>query len=208
MPAAELSGESQSITMYTQASPIVLASASPRRKLLLEELGITFECLPADIDEAVLTNEHPKDLASRLAMSKANIVATRHSDRFVLGADTDVELDGEILGKPKDHKDACRILAKIAGRTHTVWGGCALVNISRGVANVVVSSTKVTMLPISSSLIERYVATGEPMDKAGAYAVQGIGSQFISHITGSYPNVVGLDTPRVIELLKKYGVIN
>ncbi len=194
--------------MHTQSHSIILASASPRRKLLLEELGVQFECIPADIDETVIASEQPKELAARLALAKANVIATQYPDRFVLGADTDVEIDGEILGKPRDAEDARRILAMIAGRAHTVWGGCALVNIAHQVSEVVVSETKVTMMPISEDEIRRYVETGEPMDKAGAYAVQGIGSQLISHIDGSYPNVVGLDTPKVIRLLKKHGILN
>lgn len=193
--------------MYFQAEPIILASASPRRKSLLEELGVAFECIPADVDEAVKAGEAPQELALRLARSKAEAVAKRFPKRFVLGADTDVFIDDTVLGKPRDPVDATRLIRLIAGRTHAVWGGAALVNIDAGVSEAIASRTLVTMTPISEELIARYVATKEPMDKAGGYAVQGIGSQFIASIEGSYPNVVGLDTPRVIELLKKYGVI-
>jgi len=194
--------------MYRQTEIIILGSASPRRKSLLEELGVKFEISAADIDENVHAGEHPRELAARLACAKALKIAGVNSARFVLGADTDVTIDGEILGKPKDEADACRLLRLIQGRTHTVWGGCALVNIAKKIEAVIVSETLVTMCAMTQSDIKRYVATGEPFDKAGAYAVQGIGSQFISHIAGSYPNVVGLDTPRVMALLKEHGVLD
>lgn len=194
--------------MYEQSELLILGSASPRRKLLLEELGIQFECVAADIDETVLPGELPKDLVVRLALGKATKVAERFPNRFVLGADTDVEVDGQILGKPTDAQDAKRLLNLIAGRTHTVWGGCALVHSNKGLAVSIVSRTSVTMRSISDADVECYVSTGEPMDKAGAYAVQGLGSQFIDSIAGSYPNVVGLDTPRVVALLKEHGVLN
>jgi septum formation protein len=193
--------------LYIQTEPIILASASPRRKALLEEMGIAFECIPADVDEEIKSGEAPQELALRLALSKAETVAKRFPKRFVLGADTDVFIDEMVLGKPRDPADATRLIRLIAGRTHAVWGGAALVNIDAGVSEAIASRTLVTMTPISEDLIARYVATKEPMDKAGGYAVQGIGSQFIGSIEGSYPNVVGLDTPRVLDLLKKYGVI-
>jgi len=193
--------------MYRQTEIIILGSASPRRKSLLEELGVKFEISAADLDEKVRAGEHPRELTARLACAKARKIAEVNRARFILGADTDVTIDGEILGKPKDGADACRLLQLIQGRTHTVWGSCALVNISRKIEAAIVSSTLVTMRAMTQSEIEQYVATGEPFDKAGAYAVQGIGSQFISHIEGSYPNVVGLDTPRVMALLKEHGVL-
>ena len=193
--------------MYSQKERIILGSASPRRKSLLTEQGIEFDCSASDLDETVIAGETPQALAARLALAKAHAVAKLYPDKFVLGADTDVAIDGQILGKPQDSDDACRLLKMIAGKTHTVWGGCALVNLKSKIEEVIVSSTLVTMAPMSDEDIKRYVLTGEPMDKAGAYAVQGIGSQFIVSISGSHPNVVGLDVPQVITLLRKHGIL-
>jgi septum formation protein len=179
---------------------LILASASPRRKELLRSAGIAFMADPADIDETPLTGEPAKDCAERLAREKARAVHRRHGEDFVLGADTIVVVGNVILGKPCDADDARRMLRMLSGREHFVITGVCLV----GPAYEATSSetTRVTMSEISDDEIRFYVATGEPMDKAGAYAIQGIASRWIPRIEGDYSNVVGLPVARVYSMLR------
>ncbi len=178
---------------------LVLASASPRRQELLRNAGIPFEVQPADIREDILPGETAKACAERLAREKALAVARQRPQDCVLGADTVVTIDGRILGKPSDADDAARMLRLLSGREHQVITGVCLV--VRGLASGASETTLVTMSEITNAEISKYVATGEPMDKAGAYAIQGIASRWIPRIEGDYSNVVGLPVALVWRML-------
>ncbi|MBI3264333.1 MAG: septum formation inhibitor Maf [Acidobacteria bacterium] len=186
-----------------RVSRLVLASASPRRAELLSAAGFVFDVVPAAIDETLRAGESAADHVTRLAAEKARTVDSADS-RPVLGADTEVVIDGRELGKPRDREDAARMLRLLSGRTHQVLTGVAICLGERLVTECVIST--VTVAPLSASEIEWYVATGEPLDKAGAYAVQGRASRFIARIEGSYSNVVGLPIETVYRLLKRLGL--
>jgi septum formation protein len=171
------------------AARLVLASASPRRRDLLAGLGLRFEVRAAAVDESPRPGEPPADLVERLARAKAEAVAGNR-DEVVIAADTVVVADGETLGKPVDAGDAARMLRRLGGRTHRVLTGVAVRHDGAAAATVV--ATEVTFTPLTEADIEWYVATGEPLDKAGAYAIQGAGGLFVARIAGSYHNVVGL----------------
>jgi septum formation protein len=184
---------------------LVLASASPRRQELLRNAGIIFEVQPADIPEDALPGEAAKECAERLAREKALAVARQRPQDCVLGADTVVVVDGEVLGKPSDAADAARMLRRLSGREHLVITGVCLV--VSGQSSVASETTSVTMSEISEKEITDYVASGEPMDKAGAYAIQGIASRWIPRIEGDYSNVVGLPVALVWRMLLQAGVM-
>jgi nucleoside triphosphate pyrophosphatase len=184
---------------------LVLASGSPRRRDLLALLGLPFEVLPADVDESPMPGELPIDLVRRLAIDKIEALdAIDGPDLVVLAADTTVEVDGEILGKPIDADDARRMLRSLSARTHLVHTAVAVRRDGRTVHEVV--TTSVTMATMSHEAIEWYLASGEPMDKAGAYAIQGVGGAFVAEIQGSASNVVGLPLATVVGLLELQGV--
>ena len=184
---------------------LVLASASPRRQELLRNAGIKFEVQPAHIPEDPLPAEAAKDCAERLAREKALSVARQRPHDVVLGADTVVVVDGQLLGKPSDAADAARMLRLLSGREHQVITGVCLV--VSGEASVASETTLVTMSEITDKQIADYVASGEPMDKAGAYAIQGIASRWIPRIEGDYGNVVGLPVALVWSMLRQAGVL-
>lgn len=193
---------------------IVLASASPRRQELLRNAGISFTVQPADIDEAPLAGESAPECAQRLAREKAVAVFRNNPNSFVLGADTIVAIERLILGKPRDAEDAARMLRLLSGRTHAVITGVCVVEPGArgqrlGASNTVVASstTLVTMCTISDDEIREYNATGEPMDKAGAYAIQGRASRWIPRIEGDYSNVVGLPVALVYAMLRERGAV-
>jgi septum formation protein len=177
---------------------LVLASASPRRQELLRNAGLAFEVQPANVPERVVAGEGAKDCAERLAREKALAVALQRPQDPVLGADTIVAVDGHLLGKPTDAVDATRMLRLLSGRDHEVITGVCLV--VKGQPFVASETTRVTVDRITDQEIADYVATGEPMDKAGAYAIQGIASRWISRIEGDYSNVVGLPVALVYRL--------
>ncbi len=178
---------------------LVLASRSPRRRELLTCAGIPFLVRPADVDESWLEGEAPTAHVERLARQKARAVSAT-PDEIVLGADTVVVLDGAILGKPADEADAVRMLRRLSGREHQVLTGVCL---KRGPVELVASeTTTVRFSTLREEEIEAYVASGEPMDKAGAYAIQGLASKFVERIEGCYFNVVGLPVARVYRMLK------
>jgi septum formation protein len=186
----------------------VLASASPRRVELLRSAGFEFDVIPAEVDEAIDVEETPDGYARRVAQLKAQAVAGRVSGRVVLAADTIVVVDHEVLGKPADAADARRMLRRLSGREHVVMTAICL--ISEGGAKRIqtaVARTTVEFAPLSQAEIDWYVATGEPMDKAGAYAVQGLASRFVTRIDGSYSNVVGLPVAVVYELCRGAGLL-
>ncbi len=183
---------------------LVLASASSRRQELLRNAGIPFEVQPAHIPEDPLPGEQAKDCAERLAREKALAVARLRPRDIVLGADTVVVVNGQILGKPTDSSDAARMLRMLSGREHQVITGVCVV--ASGQSSVASETTKVTMSEIPEKEIADYVATGEPMDKAGAYAIQGIASRWIPRIEGDYSNVVGLPVALVYAMLKRPAI--
>lgn len=186
---------------------IVLASASPRRRELLLGAGLAFDIMVSECDETLRLNESPEEMVRRLSREKAQDVESKAPEAVIIGADTTVVLDGEILGKPSTPDEAFKMIKSLQGRQHTVVGGFTLLGLPNGEVVTVVSKSEVSLVQISDDIIRRYVATGEPMDKAGSYAVQGIGSQFISKIVGSYTNVVGLDLSTIISELRNRGVI-
>lgn len=202
-------------------SQIILASQSPRRKELLEQIGLEFEICPAKGEE-IITETIPEEVVMELSKQKAEEVAamvssygehhkeiTTPSDILVIGADTVVAYDGKILGKPKDEADAKEMLTMLSGNTHSVFTGVTLVFIDKsGRAGELVfyEKTDVKMHPISETEIDRYIATGEPMDKAGSYGIQGKCAIYIEKIDGDYNNVVGLPITRIYQELKKIGI--
>jgi septum formation protein len=179
---------------------VVLASGSPRRLMLLEQLGLDPEVVPADIDESPLPGEDPVAYVRRLAREKAEAVVVP-SAALVIAADTTIDLDGEILAKPDDGDDARRMLRRQSGRTHRVHTGIAVRH--RGATLVDVVTTLVTMVPITDELLDWYVGTGEPLDKAGAYALQGAGGVLVEKVNGSVSNVVGLPLAPVVALIRR-----
>jgi septum formation protein len=184
----------------------ILASASPRRRELLASIGLAFEVKPSNVPEVRQHGEAPEEYVARLSRDKANALAQQHPDEWVIAADTTVLLGEELLEKPVDVQDAARMLATIAGKTHIVYTGVTLENASRGYRDTRVAESEVRMLPLTASDIDWYVNTGEPLDKAGAYAVQGIGAMFIDSIHGSYTNVVGLPLATLFQMLRKAGI--
>lgn len=181
--------------------PIILASASPRRADLLRSAGIAFDVEAADVDESPHPGETPESYVQRLAAEKAQVVAVRRPGRRVLAADTTVVVGGRLLGKPADAADAARMLRDVAGRAHEVLTGVCLAGPEPGRRVVVLERTTVEFSTMSDDEIEAYVRSGEPMDKAGAYAIQGLASRYITRIDGSYSNVVGLPVALVYRLL-------
>ncbi len=179
---------------------LVLASASPRRQELLHSAGIAFEVQPAGISEDPRAGESAKDCAERLAREKALVVARRRPQDCILGADTVVVVGSELLGKPSDAVDAARMLRLLSGREHQVITGVCLV--VGGKPSVASETTLVTVNELTEKDIADYVASGEPMDKAGAYAIQGIASRWIPRIEGDYSNVVGLPVALVWRMLR------
>jgi septum formation protein len=182
---------------------LVLASSSPRRAELLTAAGISFEAVDANVDETPLDHEAPQAHVRRLAEAKARAVAALHRDAMVLGADTVVVVDGRMLGKPRSPGEAAEMLRALSGREHLVLTGVAV--LVGGVPRVEVETTRVRFGPLTAADVAWYVASGEPMDKAGAYAVQGLASRFVESITGSYSNVVGLPVALVWRLVKSAG---
>lgn len=182
------------------APRLVLASGSPRRRQLLALLRVPFTVVVPEVDEAPLLGESPESLVRRLALAKAEAVA----GEVVLAADTIVDIDGDVLGKPGDDDEARAMLTRLSGRSHWVHTGVA-VRHRRGL-DVEVVATEVVFAPLTRATIERYVATGEPLDKAGAYAMQGAGGAFVTAIAGSPSNVVGLPLATVAPMLAHAGL--
>jgi septum formation protein len=183
---------------------VVLASQSPRRRELLTLVGVPHEVLAADIDESVLPHEAPAAHCERLAREKALAVGRRDPDAVTIGSDTIVVIDGQILGKPADERDAARMLRLLSGRTHTVHTAVA---VARGEALVSgVEDVAVTFRPLDDAEITAYVATREPMDKAGSYGIQGYGATIVERIDGDYFAVMGLPLVRLMRLLARVGL--
>jgi septum formation protein len=186
---------------------IILASSSPRRAEILREADIAFQIRGTQIDEAALPGETPHAMVARLAEAKARAAAA-HVDHgadecVIVGADTTVVLDGEILGKPRDAAHAREMLARLSGRTHHVLTGLFLLRLPGNAARAAVENSAVTFAPLAEKEIDAYVATGEPLGKAGAYAIQGLAGRYIPRIEGCYFNVVGLPLARLYTLLRE-----
>lgn len=185
---------------------LILASSSPRRRELLQALGIPFTVMTSDVDETTAPGLSPAQVVEELSLRKAREVAARLTEGVVLGSDTIVVLDGHILGKPADEADAFRMLSMLQGREHTVYSGVALIDAATGRSEVAHSHTDVKIRPLSEAEIKSYIATKEPMDKAGSYAIQGIGATIVEGITGDYFTVVGLPLCLTSKLLARFGM--
>jgi len=187
---------------------LILASTSPRRRELLSRIGVSFTVVPSNTPEEVRAGETPQEYALRVAGEKALDVARKHPGAWVLGADTIVAIDGEVLGKPRDDADGQRMLRRLSGRTHQVMTAFVLVDGGGQVRTQQIVISQVTFKPLSDLQIRQYLATGEPFDKAGAYAVQGRGASLVERVEGSYTNVVGLPIDEVLAALRPTGLLN
>ena len=183
---------------------VVLASSSPRRRELLALIGIPHTVAPADIDETPFDDEQPHAHAERLARGKAEVIAEREPDAVVVAADTIVVVDGDILGKPRDDAMAAAMLRRLSGRAHVVLTAVAVSHGGRTVSGV--ESVDVTFRVLSDADVARYIATGEPMDRAGAYGIQGFGATIVDRIDGDYFAVMGLALGRMVRLMAALGV--
>jgi septum formation protein len=191
--------------MQVREPRIILASASPRRAELLRQIGVEFDLMPSETEERPHPDEAPADYITRIARAKV-IAATRKCEAgLVIGADTIVVLDGRIMGKPEDEASAKRMLTQLSGRWHAVMTGVALYDIQTSAEVADYDKTLVKFARLTEREIEWYVATGEPMDKAGAYGIQGLGGLFVDEIAGNYYNVVGLPLPLVYRLARRLG---
>jgi septum formation protein len=182
---------------------VVLASGSPRRRELLQLVGIVHDVRPAEIDESYLPGELPSAHAERLAREKGRVVAERYPDALVISADTIVVIDGQVLGKPRDAAHAARMLRALSGRSHTVFTAVAVA--WRGHLEAAVEAVTVDFRQLPDAAIAAYIATGEPMDKAGAYGIQGYGATIVERIDGDYFAVMGLPLQRLVALLERMG---
>jgi septum formation protein len=187
---------------------IILASSSPRRRELLRNLGFAFDVIQPSADETVSENETPEDFVLRVSVEKASSVSGSLGEgAVVIGADTIVVVDGEILGKPEDPEEASSMLRKLSGKEHHVYTAFSIVRPKDEILHSEIVDTSVRVKPLAASEIEGYIKTGEPMDKAGAYGIQGIGSFMVRGIEGSYSNVVGLPVEELLAALKKLGIV-
>lgn len=184
--------------------PVILASTSPRRKELLQQIGVKFEIVPSQASEDIEKELSPYKAVRVLAQRKADAIASVRPEAMVIAADTVVSLDDEILGKPGSYQRAKEMLARLSGRTHQVVSGVAMVCLLRNIHDIFDVTTDVTFGVLNNDLIEKYVETGEPLDKAGAYAIQGGGSILVQSIKGSYCNVVGFPIFEIAEALSRY----
>lgn len=199
MPTARSRRRSRS-----EGGRLLLASASPRRRELLERAGLPVDVAPVDIEERSAAGEQPRDYVRRLAREKAEAARRHHPDRIVLGADTVVVVDDAILEKPVDEADAARMLERLSGRAHDVFTGFAVASSGRTIVDVV--ETRVWFVSLSAADVRWYIATGEPAGKAGAYAIQGLASRFVTRIEGCYANVVGLPVAAVLHSMRAAGL--
>jgi septum formation protein len=187
---------------------IILASASPRRQELLSSAGISFEVLPSEVDEEFQEGEAPEEYVARLARRKAEKAGEKHKDRWALAADTVVVIDGRILGKPGGRQEAKEMLGMLSDQEHRVITGFCLSRGDSGKSREGTVTTRVRFKNLSSREIDWYLDTGEPFDKAGAYAIQGKAAFMVKEIRGSYTNVVGLPLTEVIEALQELGAVD
>lgn len=186
--------------------PIILASGSPRRRELLLQAGLKFEVEPSSYKEEMGLDMEPEDLAKYLSQKKAIEVAKKHKDSIIIGADTFIVFEGELIGKPKTKEEAKEMLKKLSGKAHSVITGFTIIDTGLNKTVSDFAETKLFFRDISDEEINSYVETGEPLDKAGAYAIQGLGGIFVQRIEGDYYNIVGLPLSKVVERLKDFGI--
>ena len=201
-----MAGTLSNSALFRTEAPFVLASGSPRRKDLLEGLGLTFEVVPSGVDECCSRDETPSELVQRWAHEKALAVSRRLPDRWVLAADTIVLLDGTVLGKPSGPAEAVEMLRRLSGNVHEVLSGICLLHRNGTTSRLQCVRTEVLFKDLTPEEIDAYVSTGEPLDKAGAYGIQGMGAFLVRSIRGSYTNVVGLPLCETIQWLVEAGV--
>ncbi len=182
-------------------APVILATRSPRRIELARRMGLQFSAIPADLDEIQRPGESPESFVERMAIDKADLLAGRHPDSLVIGCDTIVVVDDEVMGKPAGPDDAKRMLGLLSGREHRVLSGLSVIWVSGSICHSEVETTFVRFRAMTNQEIDGYVAEGEPLDKAGAYAIQGGAAAFVEEIRGSYDNVVGLPTEKLAAVL-------
>ncbi len=194
-------------SMFTTRKPLILASGSPRRRRYLRDLGLIFSVRTTNVAETMLAGEPPEDFVKRMAAEKAMAVMKENPDSWVIAADTVVFLPECVLGKPKDTDEAVMMLMRLSGRRHCVRTGFCVGCTCENIRVLDAVSTEVDFAPFSEDIARAYVATGEPLDKAGAYGIQGRGAFLVAAVTGSYSNVVGLPLHEVIACLCQYGVI-
>jgi septum formation protein len=196
------------VNMTSTAPHLILASQSPRRRYLLEQAGLRFSVIPSSVDEDAIELTEPAAYVKTLAQAKAEAVAREYPESWVIGADTVVTIDSAILGKPGDPEEARRMLEQLGGQSHDVYTGYAIVCKERRLTVTKAIRTDVKFKELNAKEIEWYIQTGEPFDKAGAYAIQGMGTFLVRRINGSYTNVVGLPVCEVIEDLLSLGVVS
>ena len=188
--------------------PLILASGSPRRRELLERVGIAIEVMPPEIEESVRPGEPALTYARRVASDKAAVVAAAAPERWVLAADTVVVIEGSVLGKPSGPEEARDMLERLRGRPHEVITGIAAVDAATGRAESTVAVSRVVMASYPEAMIEAYVASGSPFDKAGGYAIQDLDGALVAGVLGSYTNVVGLPVEATRRLLERFGAVS
>lgn len=193
--------------MFTARVPLILASASPRRQEFLQQLGLEFDTLPPSIDETPLPGEEPTAFARRMATSKAEHIAQAHPAACIIAADTVVSLAGSIYGKPADANEALSMLEQLQGHTHQVITGLALVLHNQAIHESTTETTRVSFDQFTRPILQAYVDSGDPLDKAGAYGIQGQGTFLVRAIDGSYSNVVGLPVNQLLRLLLAHDLI-
>lgn len=187
---------------------IILASTSPRRKDILHQIGLDFDIIPSSYEEDMSLSKTPEDLVQYLAEQKGKVVAQQQNTTaaVIISSDTIVAIDGNILGKPQSREEAKNMLRLISNRTHDVYSGVCVIDTETNDQTVFYSSAKITMRELSEEEIEAYIETGEPMDKAGAYGIQGMGGMFIQSIEGDYYAIVGLPIEQLVLVLRQYGI--
>lgn len=194
--------------MFDTRQPLILASSSPRRREMLAQFGLEYKTLSASVDEIPAPGEMPETFVRRMAEDKARQIGLHQPQAWIVGADTAITLDGATtIGKPETREDALSILKALSGKTHLVLTGLCLCRPDRNICSIESVSTRVTFIKASDALLRAYIATGEPMDKAGAYGIQGLGSFLVREISGSCSNVIGLPLSRLLSLLLEHGVI-
>jgi septum formation protein len=194
--------------IFVTNKPLILASGSPRRRRYFEDLGLDFTITTANIAEVQLPGENPDDFVLRMAAEKAMAVMRDHPESWVVAADTVVILDGEVLGKPRDQNDAVAMLMRLSGREHCVRTGYCIGCLAENIHAVDSAVTRVSFARYAEDVARAYVATGEPLDKAGAYGIQGRGAFLALSVSGSYANVVGLPLQEVIACLGRHGIVS
>lgn len=185
---------------------VILASASPRRKELLEKIGLRFKVEPSNYEEDMPSGLEPHELARKISLEKAKVVASKHENAIVIAADTFIVFGDQILGKPHTEKEARKMLETISGKSHSVITGFSIIDIGASKTLSKSVETKIYIRKLTPAEIEAYVKSKEPLDKAGAYAIQGLGAVFVEKIEGDYFNVIGLPLSALTEALKEFGI--